>query len=363
MRSFLKVLTFFILLIPAVPTQAAGANEYVSGTSSATTGDSVSASIIVNTSGQSANSFEATISWPSFLTPTKGTRGGVCSFYIDEPSSPSGGSGTVSCGKSNGFVGTGTLYTISFQASSAGSGSFGLSGCTVLANDGNGTNITGGCSGQSISVANAPQAAAPSSNSAPPPATITKTATPKPVAKPSSSQTPTPAENAQTPAPTQQPTAPPVQALPVSTTLPTSSAAASSTGSSTAPQVQQKRSIGKALSDLIGSLKQITLLPKDGTGAAALLLTLIPVLALALAIVFFLYRLYVLESKRRRSLNRLFELELSELSALEGKMDLLVEKGNKGRQQYVEEFEKTKQHILQQLRPDYGKPVEPTVVP
>ena len=360
---------FFIALLligTASPAFAGGANEFVSAPGVASVGDSLSASIYVNTNGQSANSFEATISWPSFLTPITGHRGSICSFYIDEPSSPSGSSGSLSCGKSNGYTGSGGLYSISFTASSSGSGSFGLSGCTVLANDGNGTNITGGCSGSSITVNSAAQA--------PPPATVTNTspptsqasgststtakATPKPTTKPN--QTPTPAESAATPTPSTVPTPPPIQALPASTPLASSPPTTGNvTTSSAQPVAQQRRSIGKAFSDLISSLKQIKLLPKDGTGAVALILTTLPALALLLATVYFIYRLYLLETRRKRAMNRLFELELSELSSLEGKMDLLVEKGAKGRQQYTEEFEKTKQHILQQIRPDYGKPVDP----
>ena len=88
------------------------------------------------------------------------------------------------------------------------------------------------------------------------------------------------------------------------------------------------------------------------------MLTLIPLLALSLAIVFFIYRLYILERRRRRTLDRLFEMELSELSALEGKMDLLAEKGTKGREEYRQEFEKSKEAILRQIHPDYGSPID-----
>ena len=51
-------------------------------------------------------------------------------------------------------------------------------------------------------------------------------------------------------------------------------------------------------------------------------------------------------------------MELSELAALEGKMDLLAEKGASGREQYRQEFEKTKEKILRQLKPNYGQPIE-----
>ena len=62
-------------------------------------------------------------------------------------------------------------------------------------------------------------------------------------------------------------------------------------------------------------------------------------------------------------LDRLFEMELNELAALEGKMDLLGEKGVKGREQYREEFKKAKENILRQLRPDYAKPIAAAATP
>jgi hypothetical protein len=93
------------------------------------------------------------------------------------------------------------------------------------------------------------------------------------------------------------------------------------------------------------------------SGALAILVTIIPFIIILIAIAFMIYRLFLLERRRKRTLDRLFEVELSELAALEGKLDLLGEKGIKGREQYREEFKKAKENILRQIRPDYGKPV------
>jgi hypothetical protein len=51
-------------------------------------------------------------------------------------------------------------------------------------------------------------------------------------------------------------------------------------------------------------------------------------------------------------------MELAELAALEGKLDLLGEKGSKGKAQYQEEFKRAKENILRQLKPDFAKPVD-----
>jgi hypothetical protein len=120
----------------------------------------------------------------------------------------------------------------------------------------------------------------------------------------------------------------------------------------------EKRTIVQAFRDLLDSVQKFKDARKDVSGAVALLIALIPVLLIALAITFFAYRLYLLERRRRRTLDRLFEMELAELAALEGKMDLLSEKGTKGKELYKEEFQKAKDNILRQLRPSYGKPLE-----
>jgi hypothetical protein len=117
------------------------------------------------------------------------------------------------------------------------------------------------------------------------------------------------------------------------------------------------------VTDVFGSLREFGQLKGNINGLAALLLTLIPFLILAFGTVFLVYRLYILERRRRRTLDRLFELELAELAGLEGKMDLLAEKGAKGREQFRAEFETAKANILRQLKPDFGKPVDGKAAP
>lgn len=333
----------------------AASNIYTSSNTKLVVGDTVSVSIMVATNGQAANSFQGTFSYPAALfDPVRGSySGSVCSLPIQQPD-PSGGSATFICGTPGGFTGTGLVATVVLTAKAAGSGSFTMSDCQVLANDGSATPILGSCSGSSVSI---------SAVATPPPTPVptpTPTPTPRPKITPAGSAKPVETPKITTPTPT--PTPPPVQTLPSSTPTPAVAGVPSPEPSPTpsdTPQPEQRRTVSQAFSSLFSSLKDIGKLPKDAAGATALVLTILPALILTFFIVFLVYRLYLLERRRRRTLDRLFEMELAELSALEGKMDLLAQKGDKGRAEYQGEFEKAKETILRQLRPDYGKPVEP----
>ena len=335
----------------APETVSAAASTYATSPTTVRVGDVVNVSIYVNTSGQSANTFQGTLSYPSFLTGVRGTySGSICNMPITQPD-PSNGSATYSCGTTGGFNGNGLVATVVFTADAAGSGTFGMSGCKVLANDGKGTNITGGCSGTSISVVAAIAAAA-----TPTPAAQS---TSKPLARTSTSTaTAKPAETPAVAVVTPSPTPPPVQALASAT--PTPVLLATKTPEAMAVQ---RRSIGQALTDFLSSMHELSRTPKNMTGFVAMLLILIPLLLLLLALSFFFYRTFLLEKRRRRAQERLFELELTELAALEGKMDLLAEKGTKGREAYRQEFRKVKDTILRQIHPEYDMPIDPPSSP
>ncbi|MEI6477496.1 MAG: cohesin domain-containing protein [bacterium] len=370
MRTILKrilflslslVFAFGALVAGVIPTAEAAASMSVSAPSSVAVGDTVTVSINVNTGGVSANSFDATLSYNSglFSGASGSFSGSVCTLPITTPN-PSGGSATATCGAPAGLTGSGLVGTITLKAIAAGSGTFGLSGCQVLANDGHGTDITGGCSGRSITVT-AAATPPPAATATPAAGSTTTKATPTPAKAtptPVVSQAPKAAETPKvetTPAPTVAPTAAPVQNLPKATATPAATAASSKDN---AASTSQKRSVIQALRDVFSSFGQLGSMKKDTTGLAALMIGMIPVLSLTLAIVFFTYRLYLLERRRKRTLDRLFEMELGELASLEGKLDLLAEKGAKGREQYREEFQKAKENILRQLKPDFNKPVE-----
>jgi hypothetical protein len=367
--SAISTLIFWPFLIFPSSTQAASASMYISASPGVTVGDSVPININVNTNGLAANSFEATISYPpNLFNGVRGSfSGSICTLPVTQPN-PTAGSATFACGTPGGFTGTGLVATIYLDAIASGSGNFGLSACTVLANDGLGTDITGSCSGSAITVNLKPT---------PPPSTPTPTPAPTPVPTPTPklatpvplqvkpNQTPKAAETPRgTPTPTPPLTPPPVVNLPATTATPTPVSAPSggtSTSSNLASSSTTKRTISSAFQDLFNNIKTFKFSKTDLSGLVALLLTLIPFLALLFALALLIYRLYLLERHRKRTMDRLFEMELSELASLEGKMDLLSEKGSKGKEEYKQEFESSKERILRQLRPDYGKPVEPTV--
>jgi hypothetical protein len=358
-RLVLLLLTLTTLLVAGAPSvQAAGADMYLSGGGTITVGQTVTVTLSVNTNGQSANSFDSEISFPAGLfTPVRGsTSGSICNLYVSQPDPTSGNPTEDECGKSNGFTGTGSLGAIVLTASTPGSGSFGLSGCQVLANDGKGTDITGGCSGTGVTVVAAATAAPAAAATPKPTAKPAATPTPKAVAL---NQTPKPAETPNTPAATATPTPPPIQSLPSAAPTAATAKTVATAAPGATPAAEQRRTVGTAISNLFSSLGHFSLLPKDPTGAIALFIFLIPLLAILLAILYLFYRIYLLGKKRQRTMDHLFEMELQELAALEGKMDLLAEKGLKGREEYKEEFEKAKANILRQLRPDYGKPADP----
>jgi cell division septation protein DedD len=351
-------------LMFAFPLSArAAASMSVSAASSAKVGDNVTVTVNVNTGGESANAFEATFSYPDALFDgVRGTySGGVCNIAISQPD-PSGGHAQISCGATGGATGSVNVATFVLKAVASGSGSLALSGCSVLANDGKGTDITGGCGSRTITVNDVPVTTPPPTSE--PTAEATPKVTPTPTPKPSTTPVPKSAEKPTEAPATAAPAPPRVQELPSSTPTAVPVAAASSTpgdggGGDTPSQAEGKRSIGQAFTDLFTSLKGIGGLKNESTGVVALLLTLLPVLALIFAILFVIFRLAKQEKRRKRTLDRLFEMELSELAALEAKMDLLSEKGTKGRDEYREEFRMTKEKILRELKPDYAKPVDP----
>jgi hypothetical protein len=357
----------YMAFVLPTPIAEAAASMSVSAPSSVTVGETINVTINVNTGGSSANSFQFTLSYNGgIFDGVRGTySGSICSLPITQPD-PSGGSASATCGTPSGFNGSGLVATVVLKATSAGSGSLSLSGCQVLANDGHGTDITGGCSGRSITVSE-PVNATPIPPTAPPAGGAAATATPKSTAKatptnkptptPVVSQSPKPAETPKTntaPAATEAPTPPPVQALGAT---PTPGSKDSSTKATPTPDVE-KKTIISSLRNVFSSFGDLKSITKDTTGLAALMIGLVPFLSLTLAIVFFTYRLYLLERRRKRTLDRLFEMELGELASLEGKLDLLAEKGAKGREQYREEFQHAKENILRQLKPDFNKPVE-----
>ena len=351
------ILLFGISIFKAEKADAA-ASLYISAPGQVTVGESVTISVNVNTGGQAANAFEGVVSYPQgLLEGVRGSySGSICTLPITTPE-PGGGSATFSCGTPSGYTGTGKVATIVFTATSGGTATFGLSGCSVLANDGAGTPITGGCSGASVNI-NVKAVATPVPTAAPaaPAAATTTSSSPTktPTPTPKNSGTPKPAENSKATPPPADPTPPPTEVLVATPTPEGTQAEPEAEPSATPTPSSNKRSMSEAVRDVFSSLSNLKKIGDQVTGVIAILLLIIPALGLGLAIAYLLYRLYILERRRKKTIDRLFEMELNEFATLEGKLDLLS--GNsKDKEQYMEEFRKAKESILKQLKPDFGR--------
>jgi len=75
---------------------------------------------------------------------------------------------------------------------------------------------------------------------------------------------------------------------------------------------------------------------------------------LLLMLVFHLgVKLYFTKKRRYLEIERLFENQLGTLSALEGKLDLLDQKGGQGKEKFLNEFAEAKNHLLSDVNPNY----------
>ncbi|MCD5381110.1 MAG: Ig-like domain-containing protein [Candidatus Pacebacteria bacterium] len=101
--------------------------------------------VVVNTSGQSVNASEGSLSFnPSELSVVSVNRtGSIFSLWVAEPSfSNSAGTISFSGGLPSGYSGmVGTIMNVTFRAKGSGAAKVNFNSGSVLANDGRGTNI------------------------------------------------------------------------------------------------------------------------------------------------------------------------------------------------------------------------------
>lgn len=115
-------------------------------TISVTVGSSTTISIVLGTDGQSANAVSGSLSYPKNLVSVTSISkaGSIINFWAQEPTF-SNSTGVVSFEGvvlNPGYTGqNGKVLKITFQAKSAGSGTLKIANASVLANDGQGTNI------------------------------------------------------------------------------------------------------------------------------------------------------------------------------------------------------------------------------
>jgi hypothetical protein len=148
-----------------------------SASTNVSVGDTVRVRVLVNAGGVAINTAEATLQFPTNILSVVSVdkSSSLFSLWPDEPSY-SNQSGTVlfSGGlPSPGYSGSGgTVVVVTLRAKASGKATLSLSGASVRANDGLGTNVLSGTGGMTIQVADA-NVVAPTP--APTPKTDTKT--------------------------------------------------------------------------------------------------------------------------------------------------------------------------------------------
>ncbi len=157
------------LLFFALPSGAFAATLSVSPSfSSVSAGDAVSVNIVVSSADQAMNAVSGTLSFSSdILTLLSVSKAGsIVTIWATEPefSNTSGTASFEGIVPNPGFTGSsGKVLTFSFRAKKAGTATLSFSSASVLANDGQGTEILGGTNGASVSVSSGslPPAPAP----------------------------------------------------------------------------------------------------------------------------------------------------------------------------------------------------------
>ncbi len=151
---------FFIALLTilsALPTVLMAATLSVTpGTGVYTAGNTFSVRVVVNTAGKPVNAAEGTVKFnPNELSVVSVDRSSsIFNLWVTEPTySNSAGTVSFSGGLPSGYTGSsGTVFSITFRAKAAGAPKVSLTGGSVLANDGMGTNVLTGMSGGTYTI-------------------------------------------------------------------------------------------------------------------------------------------------------------------------------------------------------------------
>lgn len=153
-----KILAIFLALSVILSggwpvTEAASTTLSVAPSSvSSQVGKTFSVNINVN-AGEAINSASGVVSYSSktLSAVSVSLNGSIFSFWTDSPSVGS----TISFGgglPNPGQVGTGKIFSITFKAIAAGTGTISIGSGKALANDGKGTNVLTGTSGSTVTV-------------------------------------------------------------------------------------------------------------------------------------------------------------------------------------------------------------------
>jgi hypothetical protein len=140
-------------------------------------GSSFKLSIYASSPDQALNTVAGSLTFPPTLleVTSLSKEGSVFGLWIREPSfsNTAGNVAFESVVLNPGYIGNGgKVLTVNFKVKAAGTAALGISGASILANDGLGTNILTGVSGASLSLIAA--------DTTPPPATSDNPTTPAP---------------------------------------------------------------------------------------------------------------------------------------------------------------------------------------
>ena len=147
-------------LMPAAHTEAASLT-LSPGSGNYAPGATFTVRLAVNCQGKSINAADGTIKFdPAQLTVVSATRSGsIFNLWVTEPTfSNSAGTVTFSGGLPSGYTGSGgNIMSVTFRAKGSGTTKISVTGASVLANDGQGTNVLSSSGSASFTI----QAAAP----------------------------------------------------------------------------------------------------------------------------------------------------------------------------------------------------------
>lgn len=143
MKKLLFTLFLYVLILPV--TSLAATMSVSPSTGVYTAGATFTVRVVVNTSGKPINAAEGTLKFnPAELSVVSVDRSGsIFNLWVAEPSfSNSAGTINFSGGLPSGYTGTaGNIFNITFRTKGAGNPKVTMTGGSVLANDGMGTNV------------------------------------------------------------------------------------------------------------------------------------------------------------------------------------------------------------------------------
>ena len=164
-RAFFTSITFLALLALAASVQAATL-RLDPAQQGAAVGESFLVIVTLDTPAQAINALEGTLTYPAELLKVKSisTGGTLVGIWVEEPHLVSGQAQVSWSGGvlKPGFQGSGgRIFSVTFTALAAGSGTIRLATGAVLAADGEGTNVLTGLNHTAVSVSGKGQTPAP----------------------------------------------------------------------------------------------------------------------------------------------------------------------------------------------------------